>query len=220
MRGQADDLRPLISRANSSQPKMLHSPHSETSTRSAPPEVSRNVNNPNNNKVPLPGAATTSSSRNSPAVVAGSDDIGFESSRVHRDDVPAVPDSSAGAGAGGASGATAPVYPTSLALMLDGTHHTDEICLKYGIGSTTLSIVLKHLGGGGGGGGASGTSNNAAGGGGGGARTGRGTRHGDDEDIGQSRGGGAARRSSRDAATGANGYDKSGYGQNVVMLWI
>ncbi|BGP46264.1 Nitrogen permease regulator 2 [Rhodotorula kratochvilovae] len=40
-------------------------------------------------------------------------------------------------------------YPPSLALLLDGTHHTDEVCLRYGIGWRTLEAVLRDLGGGG-----------------------------------------------------------------------
>ncbi|GAA5862907.1 hypothetical protein JCM3774_006683 [Rhodotorula dairenensis] len=40
-------------------------------------------------------------------------------------------------------------YPPSLALMLDGTHHTDEICLKYSCSWRTLELVLRQLGEGG-----------------------------------------------------------------------
>jgi hypothetical protein len=92
--------------------------------------------------------------------------------------------------------------------MLDGNHHTDEICLKYGIGWTTLQVVLKHLGGGG----ASGNGDN------------RGSSEGGvGYGRGQSTEGG--RRGSRDnnnngGTTGGAGFDKSGYGKNVVMLWI
>jgi len=38
-------------------------------------------------------------------------------------------------------------WPKSLPLMMDGSHHTDEICLKYGIGLRTLESVLRALGG-------------------------------------------------------------------------
>lgn len=46
---------------------------------------------------------------------------------------------------------TAPTisYPPSLALLFDGTHHTDEICLKYACSWRTLELVLRHLGEGG-----------------------------------------------------------------------
>lgn len=39
------------------------------------------------------------------------------------------------------------LYPTSLPLMLDGAHHTDEICLRYGIGFGHLEKVLRAVGG-------------------------------------------------------------------------
>lgn len=38
-------------------------------------------------------------------------------------------------------------YPPSLPLMMDGTHHTDEICIKYGVSLRQLEVVLKALGG-------------------------------------------------------------------------
>ncbi|BGP14087.1 hypothetical protein JCM10213_002382 [Rhodosporidiobolus nylandii] len=41
----------------------------------------------------------------------------------------------------------APSYPASLTLLLDGSHTTDEICLRYGITWRTLEAVLRHLGG-------------------------------------------------------------------------
>ncbi|KWU46349.1 nitrogen permease regulator 2, partial [Rhodotorula sp. JG-1b] len=37
-------------------------------------------------------------------------------------------------------------YPPSLAMMFDGTHHTDEICLKYSCSWRTLELVLRQLG--------------------------------------------------------------------------
>lgn len=55
----------------------------------------------------------------------------------------------AGGRAGGVTidaGAKQP-WPKSLPLMMDGSHHTDEICLKYGIGRGTLETVLRVLGG-------------------------------------------------------------------------
>lgn len=39
------------------------------------------------------------------------------------------------------------MYPNSLPLMLDGSHHTDEICIKYGIGLGHLEMVLRSIGG-------------------------------------------------------------------------
>lgn len=90
----------------------------------------------------------------------------------------------------------APVYPTSLTMLLDGTHHTDEICLKYGIGWRTLETVLKHLGGG--------------------------ESAGEEGDGGAARdsegyaGGEGTRRSS----TSNGGGEKSLYGSKVVMIWI
>lgn len=38
-------------------------------------------------------------------------------------------------------------YPVSLPLMLDGSKHTDEICLKYGISLRHLENVLRSIGG-------------------------------------------------------------------------
>ncbi|GAA5826046.1 hypothetical protein JCM5353_004192 [Sporobolomyces roseus] len=90
----------------------------------------------------------------------------------------------------------APIYPTSLTMMLDGTHHTDEICLKYGIGWRALETVLKHLGGG---------ESSAGEEGGGGGREGEGYA-----------GGEGTRRSS----TSNGGGEKSLYGSKVVMIWI
>lgn len=37
-------------------------------------------------------------------------------------------------------------YPHSLTLMFDGSHHTDEICLKYSCSWRTLEMVLRDLG--------------------------------------------------------------------------
>ncbi|BGP06246.1 Nitrogen permease regulator 2 [Rhodotorula toruloides] len=44
--------------------------------------------------------------------------------------------------------ATGPLvtYPHSLTLMFDGSHHTDEICLKYSCSWRTLEMVLRDLG--------------------------------------------------------------------------
>jgi hypothetical protein len=39
------------------------------------------------------------------------------------------------------------LYPASLPLMLDGSHCTDEICIKYGIGLGHLEMVLRSIGG-------------------------------------------------------------------------
>lgn len=51
------------------------------------------------------------------------------------------------ASASGVTAAGALNYPPSLPLMLDGTHHTDEICIKYGVSLRQLDVVLKSLGG-------------------------------------------------------------------------
>lgn len=51
------------------------------------------------------------------------------------------------ASVGGAAPA-AVSYPSSLPLMMDGTHHTDEICIKYGVTLRQLEVVLRTLGGG------------------------------------------------------------------------
>ncbi|GAA5888956.1 hypothetical protein JCM5296_002755 [Sporobolomyces johnsonii] len=92
-----------------------------------------------------------------------------------------------------------PVYPPSLPRMLDGSRHTDEICLRYGIGWRTLEAVLRHLGGGGEGAGD-------------GEGEGEKRREGDQGD-------GDADGTRR--ATGAQaGQDKGVYGARVVMLWI
>ena len=91
----------------------------------------------------------------------------------------------------------APIYPTSLTMMLDGTHHTDEICLKYGIGWRTLEIVLKHLGGG---------------------ETGAG--EGEGEGYAGGEGGGTRRSSTSNGAGGGGGGEKSLYGSRIVMIWI
>lgn len=39
-----------------------------------------------------------------------------------------------------------PAYPSSLPLMLDGKHHTDEICIRYGMALKQLEVALKLLG--------------------------------------------------------------------------
>ncbi|GAA6006358.1 hypothetical protein JCM11491_004926 [Sporobolomyces phaffii] len=186
--------RPSLSRAQSSQPKMLHSPFSETSTRSAP-EPS------NDNKVPLALSLSHArpSQRDAPAAPLRN---GRPSGRDEDDDP-----SRATTAAAAAAANPAPVYPTSLTMMLDGNQHTDEICLKYGIGWRTLQVVLKHLGGGGN----QGTATGAGGG-----------RGGNDDDVED----GYSRRQTRDSASArrpsreTTGFDKSGYGSNVVMLWI
>ncbi|GAA5978354.1 hypothetical protein JCM5350_001137 [Sporobolomyces pararoseus] len=185
--------RPSISRANSSQPKMLHSPHSETSTRSAPEITNRISGNSNNNKVPYGGApplplttSTANSSRNSPAQNSRSASP-FDPSANHLDSEPVTRRSSA------QLSTPAPVYPNSLSLMLDGNHHTDEICLKYGIGWSTLQVVLKHLGG---------------------AVPEVGDSYGRIETSGGRRG------TNTNNGGGGGGGGNSGYGKNVVMLWI
>lgn len=38
-------------------------------------------------------------------------------------------------------------YPASLPNMLDGSHHVDEICVKYGVSLRQLDVVLRELGG-------------------------------------------------------------------------
>ncbi|GAA5947229.1 hypothetical protein JCM3765_001582 [Sporobolomyces pararoseus] len=178
--------RPSISRANSSQPKMLHSPHSETSTRSAPEITNRNSSN-TNNKVPYGGVqplplttSTVNSSRNSPAQNSRSASPFDPAGNLDSDPAPRP--------SGQSSSTPAPVYPNSLSLMLDGNHHTDEICLKYGIGWSTLQVVLKHLGG---------------------AVPEVGDIYGRTETSGGRRG-----------ANSNGGGGNSGYGKNVVMLWI
>ncbi|GAA5941038.1 nitrogen permease regulating protein NPR2 [Sporobolomyces koalae] len=135
-------VRPEFARANSSQMKMLHSPHSETSTRSAPAKLSP----------PLPRntTTTTTSELNSRRSIrtdlenssrTGSP-LGSPRTRATTPNENPDPDETTTK-----TNMPAPVYPTSLTLMLDGNHHTDEICLKYGIGWRTLEAVLKHLGG-------------------------------------------------------------------------
>lgn len=196
--------RPLFSRATSSQPKMLHSPHSETSTRSAP--------EPENKVLPLSTIENRDESstgrrgqRDLPAKPRRNGGVDDNSTNVSpsRTDSPDPTSTSAN---NAANQPAAPVYPTSLTLMLNGDHHTDEICLKYGIGWRTLQVVLKHLGGGGG----SSTTT---------AENGEG---GEEAGYGQSRtkgDGTSTRRTSRETQN-TNGFDKSGYGTKVVMLWI
>ncbi|KAL8293073.1 hypothetical protein RQP46_000767 [Phenoliferia psychrophenolica] len=41
-----------------------------------------------------------------------------------------------------------PTFPSSLRRMLDGKHHTDEICIRYGMSFRYLETVLRHIGGG------------------------------------------------------------------------
>ena len=40
-----------------------------------------------------------------------------------------------------------PSFPSSLGRMLDGKHHTDEICIRYGIPFKHLETVLRFIGG-------------------------------------------------------------------------
>ncbi|KAK4058699.1 Nitrogen permease regulator 2 [Microbotryomycetes sp. JL221] len=47
---------------------------------------------------------------------------------------------------GGGGGGGRRSYPASLPLMLDGKHHTDEICIKYGVTLRQLEIVLREIG--------------------------------------------------------------------------
>ena len=97
-------------------------------------------------------------------------------------------------------------YPPSLAMMFDGTHHTDEICLKYSCSWRTLELVLRQLGeggqvgGGGGGDGPLGEDRELGGG-----------EYGDDEVPDVPRRGSAA--SAWDRAAG-------GYGDRVVMIHV
>ncbi|GAA5951617.1 hypothetical protein JCM8115_005197 [Rhodotorula mucilaginosa] len=95
-------------------------------------------------------------------------------------------------------------YPPSLAMMFDGTHHTDEICLKYSCSWRTLELVLRQLGEGGqvGGGGENG----------GGEDRERGGEYGDDEEVPD-----VPRRGSA-----ASAWDRAagGYGDRVVMIHV
>ncbi|KAG8876706.1 Nitrogen permease regulator 2 [Tulasnella sp. 331] len=47
-----------------------------------------------------------------------------------------------------ASGPLPPPYPEGLKEMLDGTHHSHELCTKYGIGWKELEVYLSIIGGG------------------------------------------------------------------------
>jgi hypothetical protein len=40
-----------------------------------------------------------------------------------------------------------PTFPASLPLMMDGTHHTDEICIRYEVSLKQLEMVFRTLGG-------------------------------------------------------------------------
>ncbi|GAA6026777.1 hypothetical protein JCM8097_005853 [Rhodosporidiobolus ruineniae] len=90
-------------------------------------------------------------------------------------------------------GPQAPTYPASLPLLFDGSHSTDEICLRYGITWRTLEVVLRHLGGGG---------------------TAEGEEGGEDEE--QLEGG---RRRGSGGTIGA-GEGRGQYGSKVVMVWV
>lgn len=91
-------------------------------------------------------------------------------------------------------------YPPSLALTFDGTHHTDEICLKYSCSWRTLELVLRHLGEGG--------------------KVGGGDASADEDDADGDAGEGARDVPRRGSA--ASAWDKAagGYGDRVVMLHI
>ncbi|GAA5992531.1 hypothetical protein JCM10908_000866 [Rhodotorula pacifica] len=92
-------------------------------------------------------------------------------------------------------------YPPSLALMLDGTHHTDEICLKYACSWRTLELVLRHLGDGG--------------------KVGGGDASADEDDAGRGGdGGGGPEVPRRGSAASAWDQAAGGYGDRVVMLHI
>lgn len=97
--------------------------------------------------------------------------------------------------ASGAAGEGSISYPPSLALLLDGAHHTDEVCLRYGIGWRTLEAVLKDLGGG-----ARGME-----------------RGGDDEDEDEDE---EVERRERRRTRSREEEEASPYGDKVVMLWI
>lgn len=92
-------------------------------------------------------------------------------------------------------------------MMFDGTHHTDEICLKYSCSWRTLELVLRQLGEGG----------KVGGGGGGGEDGGGGDReregdYGDEEEVPD-----VPRRGSA-----ASAWDQAagGYGDRVVMIHV
>ncbi|KPV76076.1 uncharacterized protein RHOBADRAFT_53069 [Rhodotorula graminis WP1] len=97
--------------------------------------------------------------------------------------------------AGGGAGENSISYPPSLALLLDGSHHTDEVCLRYGIGWRTLEAVLRDLGGG-----AKGMEREGD----------------DDEDDDEEE---EARRERRRTRS-RDDEEASLYGDKVVMLWI
>ncbi|GAA5829668.1 hypothetical protein JCM11251_000243 [Rhodosporidiobolus azoricus] len=88
----------------------------------------------------------------------------------------------------------APSYPTSLTLLLDGSHSTDEVCLRYGITWRTLEIVLRHLGG---------------------AEASGDRQEEDDDDWSDP---GEGRR--RESGVREEGAEKSPYGSKVVMMWV
>ncbi|GJN88362.1 hypothetical protein Rhopal_001327-T1 [Rhodotorula paludigena] len=90
-------------------------------------------------------------------------------------------------------------YPPSLALLFDGAHHADEICLRYGIAWRTLEAVLRDLGGGG----ASGLEK----------EDGEEDEEQDEEKVERAR----RRRGSR---SGENWREAGPYGEKVVMLWV
>ncbi|GAA6001211.1 hypothetical protein JCM10207_007466 [Rhodosporidiobolus poonsookiae] len=89
----------------------------------------------------------------------------------------------------------APSYPPSLALLLDGSHSTDEVCLRYGITWRTLEAVLRHLGGA--------------------------VPDEPEEDEAEESGSGfsdVGQETRR--ASGAQGMDSGMYGSRVVMMWV
>lgn len=72
-----------------------------------------------------------------------------------------------GGGGGGGGGGEGPQFPAELPLMLDGRHHTDEICVTHGIPWRYLERCLRVIG-------AGGEGEDAGGGGGEGKRRGSG----------------------------------------------
>lgn len=87
----------------------------------------------------------------------------------------------------------APSYPHSLPLLLDGSHSTDEVCLRYGITWRTLEAVLRHLGGA------------------------QGEEGREREEYGF---GGEGEEGRRRGAGAHAAAEKGPYGTKVVMLWV
>ncbi|GAA5913180.1 hypothetical protein JCM6882_005810 [Rhodosporidiobolus microsporus] len=90
----------------------------------------------------------------------------------------------------------APSYPPSLPLLLDGSHSTDEVCLRYGITWRTLEVVLRHLGG-----------------------AGNEDREEEEEEEEGSWSDAEQGRRRGSAALGG-GAEKGPYGSKVVMMWV